>query len=467
MPKLARRAAAALIALASPLAAEVQVETHTLDNGMEIVVIPDHRAPVVTHMVWYRVGAADEPAGKSGIAHYLEHLMFKGTDDIPVGQFSQIVAANGGQDNAFTSWDYTGYFQRIAADRLDLVMEMEADRMTDLVISEEVWQPERAVILEERRSRIDANPSAILSEQRDAALYLNHPYGTPIIGWEHEMQALTRQDALDFYAQYYAPNNAILIVAGDVTLDEVVTLAEEHYGPKAPSDTLPERVRPQEPVALAPRRLSYEDPRVQQPFTIRSYLAEERDAGAQEEAAALTILAEILGGGPTSVLYRALVVEQGLAVSAGAFYGATRLDDTSFGVFVVPGADVSLEEAEAAMDAALAQFMEEGPEPEHLERILTQVRASEIFSRDSQEGLARAYGAALTSGLTVEDVAAWPDVLAAVTEEDVMAAAERVFDLRRSVTAQLRRETAPPAPVAAEIPPAVAEEAIETDEVIQ
>ena len=426
-----------LVACLLPGAALAEVSTHRLDNGLEIVVIPDQRAPVVTNMVWYRIGSADEPPGKSGIAHYLEHLMFKGTDEIPEGQFSQIIAANGGQDNAFTSYDYTGYFQRIAADRLPLVIRMEADRMVDLVISEAVWVPERDVILEERRSRVDSNPSAIMGEQRNAALYLNHPYGTPIIGWSHEMEALTRQDALDFYERYYAPNNAILIVAGDVTAEEVVALAEEHFGPLEPSDSIPPRIRPQEPETVAPRRLTYADPRVQQPYVIRSYIAPERDAGDQGDAAALTILAELLGAGPTSVLYRALVVDASVGVSAGAFYNGTSLDPTSFNVYAVPAADVSLEEAEAAMDAALARFMEEGPDAAHLDRIKVQVRAAEIFARDSQEGLARAYGVALTSGLTVEDVEAWPQALDAVTAEDVMRVARDVLDLRRSVTAEL------------------------------
>ncbi|QPH56163.1 M16 family metallopeptidase [Pontivivens ytuae] len=431
-------AAFALLPGALWAAEEAEVSTHTLDNGMEIVVIPDHRAPVVTHMVWYRVGAADEPPGKSGIAHYLEHLMFKGTDEIPEGQFSQIIAANGGRDNAFTSWDYTGYFQRIAADRLDLVMDMEADRMRDLVISEEVWRPERAVILEERKSRVDSNPGAILGEQRNAALYQNHPYGIPIIGWEHEIRELTREDALEFYARYYAPNNAILIVAGDVTLDEVVALAEEHYGPLEPSDDLPERVRPREPVQAAARRVVVEDPRVRQPYVLRNYLAPERDAGAQEDAAALTILAELLGGGITSVLSQSLELEQQIAVSSGAFYNGTALDSASFGVYVVPTAGVSLEEAEAAMDTAILGFLEDGPDLEHLARIKTQIAASEIYARDDQQGLARAFGTALTSGLTVEDVLAWPDVLAEVTADDITRVAREVFNETSSVTAELR-----------------------------
>ena len=185
---------------------------------MDVVVIEDTRAPVAVHMVWYRVGSSDEPPGKSGIAHYLEHLMFKGTEKRAPGEFSEVVEAQGGSDNAFTSFDYTGYFQRVASDRLSLMMEMEADRMTNLVLSDEVARPELGVVLEERSQRTDSNPGALFGEQRRAALFLNHPYGRPIIGWRSEIEELDMQDALDFYADHYAPNNAILVVAGDVTM---------------------------------------------------------------------------------------------------------------------------------------------------------------------------------------------------------------------------------------------------------
>ena len=211
------------------LAAEVT--TFKLDNGMDIVVLEDHRAPVVVHMVWYRVGAADEPPGKSGIAHFLEHLLFKGTDDLEAGELSAIVARNGGSDNAVTSWDYTAYFQRIAADRLELMMEMEADRMRDLRMTPQDVATERQVVLEERGQRVDSEPNALFREQRNAAQYLNHPYGIPVIGWRHEMEQLNRDDAFSFYRRYYAPNNAILVVAGDVLPDDVLALAKKYYGP--------------------------------------------------------------------------------------------------------------------------------------------------------------------------------------------------------------------------------------------
>ena len=196
--------AALFVTFALSARAEVEPTTFTLENGMEVVVLEDHRAPVVVHMVWYRIGAADEPSGTSGIAHFLEHLLFKGTDDLAAGEFSEIVSANGGSDNAFTSWDYTAYFQRVAADRLDLMMTMEADRMRDLQISETDVLTERDVILEERSQRTDSDPGALFSEQRRAAQYLNHPYGIPVIGWRHEMEQLSMEDALSFYQTFYA-----------------------------------------------------------------------------------------------------------------------------------------------------------------------------------------------------------------------------------------------------------------------
>lgn len=435
-------AALFLILAALPLRAET-VTDFRLDNGLEVVVIEDRRAPVVVHMLWYRVGAADEPPGKSGIAHYLEHLMFKGTSNLAPGEFSATVEAQGGRDNAFTSWDYTAYFQRVASDRLDLMMQMEADRMRGLLMTEDDAVTERAVILEERAQRTDSDAGALFGEQRRAALYLNHPYAIPIIGWRHEMEGLTRQDALDFYRRYYAPNNAILIVAGDVSPEEVRALAERHYGPIAPTPDLPPRVRPQEPPQLAERRIKMADARVAQPYVIRNYLAPERDAGAQERAAALTFLAEYLGGsGTTSVMARKLQFETQKAVYTSAFYDGVSLDDADFSVVIVPAPGVSLQEAEDAMDQVLADFLETGIDPVAFDRIRTQLRASEIYARDNTQGLARRYGAALTSGLTIADVQAWPEVLQAVTPEDVMAAARDVLDRRRAVTGWLMQEGA-------------------------
>ena len=427
----------ALVLFALPLQA-ADVTTFDLDNGMDVVVIEDHRAPVVVHMVWYRVGAADEPPGKSGIAHFLEHLMFKGTETMANGEFSAVVEANGGSDNAFTAQDYTGYFQRVAADRLGLMMRMEADRMVNLVLDPAVVETERDVILEERNTRTENSAGAIFAEERTAVQYRAHPYGIPIIGWQSEIEALTREDALAFYADHYAPNNAILIVAGDVTPDEVRALAEEHYGPIPANPAIADRTRPAEPPQRAARRLVYEDARVAQPYVLRTYLAPERDSGAQREAAALTLLAELLGGdGPTPLMRRVLEFEEGTALYAGAFYRGVSLDDTTFGLIVVPAPGRSLAEAEADMDRMIDRFLEEGVDAAALERLKKQVRAQEIYALDDLQGLARRYGTALTSGLTVEDVQAWPDLLQSITEDEILAAARSIFEPTRSVTGYL------------------------------
>ncbi len=437
-------ALAALVA--TPTMAAENVTTFMLENGLEAVVIEDHRAPVVVHMLWYRAGSADEEPGVSGVAHFLEHLLFKATDKLASGEFSDTVRANGGSDNAFTSYDYTGYFQRVAADRLELMMQMEADRMRNIRLTDEDIITERDVILEERSQRTDSDPGALFSEQRRAAQYLNHPYGVPIIGWRHEMEQLDMADALEFYRTYYAPNAAVLVVAGDVDPAEVEELAKKHYGPLAPTVDLPVRTRPQEPPQLAERRLRFDDPRVSQPYVIRTYIAPERDAGDQKMAAALTVLADILGGSSaTSVFGRALELENPKAVYTSAFYSGLSFDDTTFGVVIVPTPEYTLEQAEAEMDAVIAQFMEDGVDPAQLERVKTQIRASQIYANDNVGGLARRYGAALTSGLTVEDVQAWPDVLQAVTEEDIIAAARFIFEERRNAVTGWFEKPAPEA----------------------
>ncbi len=429
---------ALVLALGLRAATAETVSSFTLDNGLEVVVIEDHRAPLVVQMIWYRAGAADEPPGKSGIAHFLEHLMFKGTDKIPPNQFSALIEAQGGDDNAFTSWDYTAYFQRIAADRLEMVMEMEADRMRNLRLTEDDVATERQVILEERAQRTESDPGSLLTEQMRAMQFLNHRYGIPIIGWRHEMEGLTREDALAWYSKFYAPNNATLVIAGDVTPEQVRALAEKHYGPLQPSEGIVPRLRPQEPPQPAERRITLEDERVSNPYVFRTYLAPERDPGAQDQAAALTILAALLGGdGQTAHLARKLQFDTQTAVYTAAFYDGTSIDDGTFGLIVVPSPGVPLAEAEAALDKALAEFVETGPDPAAFERIKTQIRAGEIYAKDNVQGLANTYGEELTVGLTLADVQAWPDVLDAVTIEDVKAAAALVLNRDQAVTGWL------------------------------
>ena len=427
-------AALAMITTTATAQAE-EVTTFTLDNGMEVVVIEDHRAPVVVHMVWYKIGSADEPVGASGVAHFFEHLMFKQTDILESGEFSATVAANGGSDNAFTSYDYTAYFQRIAADRLDLMMQMESNRMTNLAITADNIATERNVVLEERNQRTENNPGALAREQFNAAQYQNHRYGVPVIGWKHEMEQLNIDDALAFYNLYYSPNNAVLVVAGDVQPDEVRALAETYYGVIPSEPDLPERIRPQEPPQRAERRITYTDPRVSQPYLTRSYLAPERDPGAQEEAAALVYLADLLGGSPfTSDLGIALQFDTQTALYTGASYNGNSLDTATFSVSVAPATGVKLSEAEAAMDQVIADFIANDIDPARMESIRTQLRASEIYALDDTQGLAQRYGAALSQSLTVADVQAWPDILQSVTEEDVKAVAAKVLNRDQAVT---------------------------------
>ncbi|KKM78385.1 hypothetical protein LCGC14_1360510 [marine sediment metagenome] len=438
-------ALSAIFALVMPasivLARDNEAVTHyTLDNGMEVVVVEDHRAPSVQQMVWYRAGSADEPKGSSGVAHFLEHLLFKATDKMEAGEFSATVAKNGGRDNAFTSYDYTAYFQRVASDRLELMMQMESDRMKNIRLTPENIATERNVIIEERNQRTENDPGALFREQMNAAQYLNHRYGTPVIGWMHEMRELDLKDAIDFYDLYYSPNNAILVVSGDVQPDEVLRLAKQYYGVIPANPDLPERLRTQEPPQTAERRMTFRDDRVAQEYVSRSYLAQERDPGDQKTAAALTMLAEILGGGTTSYFAEKLQFDTPIATYSAAFYNGQALDDTTFNVIVVPQPGVTLQEAEDAMDAAIASFMKKGVDPDQLDRIKQQIRAEQIYARDDADSVANRYGSALAIGLTVQDVQDWPDVLEAVTAEDIMQAAKDVFNREASVTGWLMRE---------------------------
>jgi zinc protease len=411
-----------------------------LTNGMQVVVIPDTRAPVVTHMVWYKNGSADDPEGQSGIAHFLEHLMFKGTKKHPKGAFSNMVSELGGQENAFTSFDYTAYFQRVAKEHLETMMQFEADRMTNLLLSDDDVIPERDVVLEERRMRTDSNPSEQLSETLGATLYVNHPYGLPIIGWKHEIEKLDRTAALNYYNRFYTPENAILVVAGDVTPDGVKTLAEKTYGKLKARGEAPQRTRKMEPPLPAARRVELADPKVEQPIFQRYWLVPSHRTAVGPEAHALDVMAQILGGGASSKLFRALVQDQEIASSAGAWYMGDAVDLTRFAVYAVPREGVDLRQLEKASEAVIAELGKQ-VDPRELARAKTQLIADMIYARDSQATMARAYGATLAIGGTTEDVDQWPDRIDAVTAEDVMAAARRLSP-RVAVTGYLLKDEA-------------------------
>lgn len=430
---------ALVMALAGPAAVSaaepLDIHEFKLANGLQLLVIEDHRAPIVTHMAWYKVGATDEFAGKTGLAHFLEHLMFKGTEKVPSGELSKIVARNGGQDNAFTSSDYTAYFQQVAADKLALVMEMEADRMANLRIAEDQVDQERKVVIEERRTRVENSPPALFGEQLDAVQLLAHPYRIPVIGWMHDIESLTRADALGFYKLHYAPNNAVVVVVGDVEAEAVKALANKTYG-ALPAKPVPPRMQGKEPPQLSARSLTMRDPRVSQASWLKTWIAPSIHFGESKHAIPIEVLNDIIGGGTTSRLYQTLVVEKKLAVDAGSSYGSDGLGPSRFGVSVTPQND-DYAPIPAAVEAVLAQILRDGVTDEELARAKKSLKAAAIYARDSGQGLANIFGAALVRGETVADVLAWPDQIEAVTKDDIMAAARAVFVEEHSVTGLL------------------------------
>jgi zinc protease len=442
LPMLIVALAGAVICAARAQAAPT-ITDFKLDNGLEVVVIPDHRAPVVTHMIWYKVGAADETPGKSGLAHFLEHLMFKGTEKNPGDTFSQDVAEIGGQENAFTTSDYTGFFQRVPREHLKEMMALEADRITGLVLTDEVVRPELNVVLEEQNMRVANNPVGRLGEQMDAALYLNNPYGRPAIGWRHEIEKLTRDDALAFYRRFYTPNNAVVIVAGDVSADEVKADAEATYGKVPQRAENNPRQHPMEPVQEAPRTVTLADSRVEQPSVTRNYLVPSETTAKPGESEALDVLTSVIGSGSNSRLYRTLVVDQGIALNAGASYASTALDYAKLGVYGVPKPGVSLSQVEAGIDAVLADVIEHGVTADELVGAKNRLIAEAVYAQDNQATLARWYGAAIACGETVDMVQAWPDHVRAVTPEAVQAVARQWLDRRRSVTGYLVQSLKP------------------------
>lgn len=418
-----------------------KVSRYQLDNGVRLVVIPDRRAPVVTHMIWYEVGSADDPVGKSGIAHFLEHLLFKGTANVPQGEFSGAVAAIGGQENAFTSYDYTAYYQKVSPDALSLMMRYEADRMRNVVLSDDVIYPERKVILEERSSRVDSSPSSILSEFVQAALFVHHPYGVPIIGWAHEIEKLERDDILAFYEQWYQPWNAIVVVAGDVDPDNVYQLAKESYGTVEATQPQVERKRNSDPVRVVSKSLTYHDARVTNPVWQRTFVAPSYRTDEGLESEALDILASILGQSVTSRIYKNLVIGNEMATSAGAYYQGTAIDEGYFGLYATPRGDTTVTELEAAMEAQIDSLLSQGITVEELDRARRTLIQSVVFSQDSQVTMARIFGSVLATGGTVDDVSEWTNRLEQVTVNDINAVARKYLVRDKAVTSYLLPET--------------------------
>ena len=408
-----------------------------MPNGLQVVVLPSSRAPIVNQLVVYKVGSADEVFGKTGIAHFLEHMMFKGTATVGPTDFSRIVSRNGGRDNAYTSFDTTGYYQTVAPDRLEMVMRMEADRMANLRITEKELIPERQVVLEERRMRIENSPGALLGEAVQEQLFGRHkPYGMPISGYVDDVKKLNVNDLTSFYVKWYAPNNAVLIVAGDTTADQVRKLAEKHYGPVVARKIEPRR-RPSEGASDLPQKVTRADARVAEPRWSRDYLAPSYYKGETEHAYALQVLARLLGGGETSRLWKSLVVDRKLALSASAGYSPSSLGLTSFDLGVHPASNVSMAMIETAVSELLDKLVNDGVTADEVERAQNQLLAGAIYSQDSLQSGPRIYGSVLGVGGTIADIDAWPLRIGSVTPATVVAAARHVWRPDGLVTAVL------------------------------
>lgn len=418
-----------------------QVQQFQLHNGMEVIVVPDNRSPIVTHMVWYRVGSADEEPGKSGLAHFLEHLLFKGTEKFPGNAIDRSVKQIGGSHNAFTSYDYTGYFQRVTRDHLALMMEIEADRMMNVRFTEEDMDVERRVVLEQRARSIETNPGSQLGAAISLSLWKNHPYRRPIIGWRHEIESVTRDDAFAFYERYYTPANAVLVVAGDVTVDQVKALAATTYGALENRSVRAERKRPSEPADLLARRqvITVRHPQISRDSFSMTFRVPSFNTAQPGEFEALVMLGEVLSGTTRSRIYRDLVIERQMATSAGASYSSQAMDDTRFTLYGTPKEGISLEAIEQELLAAVQRVAKEGVTEEELRRARNRLFASTIYAQDNASGLARMFGRIFTIGGTMDGVRSWPDRMKAVTSEDVKAVAAKFFDPERAIVGHLRK----------------------------
>ena len=440
--------AAALLASAGPVLAN-PYET-TLDNGMKVIVKEDRRAPSVVHMVWYGVGSMDEPEGVSGVAHMLEHLMFKGTEKVGPGEFNKRVAEIGGRDNAFTSRDYTAYFQQVPPARLGDMMMLEADRMANLKITDAVFAPERDVVKEERRLRTDDEPRALVYEQMMATAFQASPYGHPVIGWMTDLNAMTADDARAWHAHWYAPNNARLVVVGDVDHQAVFDLAQQYYGPIARRELPPRRISiepeqrgPRDSVVRAPAELPY--------VTLAWRAPTLRDPADDHDVYALQVLAAVLDGYDGARLPRRLVHESRVAVSAGAGYDGTARGPSLFVLDGAPAPGKTTADVAAALRAEIAHIQADGIAQDELERVKTQTVADQVYKRDSLMGQAMEIGFLEASGLSWRDEPALLAGVRRVTAAEVQAVARKYFDDDALTRAQL--DPLPPSaetPVAAE-----------------
>jgi len=410
------------------------VDKFYLSNEMMVIVIPNDKIPAVHHSIWYYIGAADDPYGKSGTAHFLEHLMFKATKNVKSGEFTKLVEASGGEMNAFTSANYTGYYEKVPSDKLELVMKLEADRMRNLIFNEEEFQKEKLVVIEERRQRTDNNPQALLGEQLNAALYLNNTYGIPTIGWQHEIESITREDVMAFYSKYYRPDNAVLIVEGDVKTEELKILAEKYYGVYAGGKDA-DRNRKKEPPHIAERRVILRHQNVRQEKLVRKYLAPSQTSEKNSEFSyPLMVLAQLLAGGDTSFLYQELVINQKVATSVDISYNNISIGISNFGFYLTPMEGVTLEYLEKAFDESLEKFFITEIQQYDLNRAKNLMQSEAIYAREGLGSIARIYGVAITCGVGMDYFPNWKKNIEKVTAEQIIQAGKFVFQKKKSTT---------------------------------
>ena len=442
--RAARAVLASALALALPLSAAlaqtgpVPPDQFTLANGMTLIVQPDRRAPTAVQMLWVRVGSIDEVDGTSGVAHVLEHMLFKGTKDLKPGEFSRRVAALGGRENAFTASDYTGYYQQIPAAKLEDVMKLEADRFANNQWADDEFKREIEVVKEERRLRTDDQPRALLGEQQNAMVFTASPYHRPVVGWMSDLEAMTPDDARAFYQRWYVPANAALVVAGDVDVAKVRALAERYYG-RIPARAVPARKPRVEPAQRGLRRLEFKAPAEQAYVSLAFRVPQLESLDAESDAWALVVLSAVLDGYSGARLDRALTQgPERVADAADAWYGMVGRGPQLFGLSGVPAAGKSAEALEAALRAQVARVAREGVGAAELARVKTQWVASETYKLDSVMAQARELGSNWAQGLPLDASQRIVARLQAVTAEQVQAVAARYFGDDQLTVATLR-----------------------------
>lgn len=406
--------------------ASADVYEQTLANGLKVIVKEDHRAPVVVQQIWYRAGSMDERSGTTGVAHVLEHMMFKGTRKVPVGEFSRRIAAAGGRENAFTSNDYTAYFQQLHKSKLPLAMRLEADRMHNLKLSEAEFSKEIKVVMEERRWRTDDEPHGLLAEKLMAAAYQEHPYHHPVIGWMSDLEAMTYKDAQAWYRDWYAPNNAVLVIAGDVRAKQVFALARRYYG-SIPKRTLAVRRNFVEPPQAGVKRIVVKAPAELPQLVMAYHVPTLRDPANDWQPYALEVLAGILDGNESARLNKALVREQQLASSVGAGYDSVARGPALFMLEGTPSQGKTVQELEQGVRAQLALLVRDGVTEEELKRVKAQVEAGEVYKRDSVFYQAMQIGQMESSGLSYKTIPLMLQKLRAVTAEQVQSVARELL----------------------------------------